>query len=420
MQGVAHQLSPEVQAQIQSIGGADIMVGIPSYRSATTIPYVVRAATAGLVQYFPDLKPVLVNADGDPSDETRALALRTRSPDYVEKIVLVRPSHRLQRVALAYQGVSGKGSAIRTIMEIARQLKVKALVLVDSDLRSIGPEWIELLAGPILKGGYDFVAPLYIRHKYDGTITNVFAYPLTRALYGKRIRQPIGGDFGLSDDLVEACLASPLWDDDVAMFGIDIWLTTLALNEGFAVCQAVLGAKVHDAKDPGAHLGPMFRQVVATTFRLAGHYRAGWEGIRGSRPIPLYGFERLVETPPVAVDQQRLLQAFQQGTLTWRRLWEKALSREVLGEVLEVAEGGKAFAPELWARAVYDVLWAFNRSGLEKGDLLESFTTLYFGRVASLVEETAHMSDEEAESVVEAQAQCLEALKPYLEERFQS
>ncbi len=27
-----------------------------------------------------------------------------------------------------------------------------------------------LLAGPILKGGYDFVAPLYARYKYDGTI----------------------------------------------------------------------------------------------------------------------------------------------------------------------------------------------------------------------------------------------------------
>ena len=56
--------------------------------------------------------------------------------------------------------------------------------------------------GPILKGGYDYVAPLYARHKYDGTITNTVTYPLTRALYGLRIRQPIGGDFGVSGDLV--------------------------------------------------------------------------------------------------------------------------------------------------------------------------------------------------------------------------
>ena len=42
------------------------------------------------------------------------------------------------------------------------------------------------------------MAPLYARYKYDGTITNTVTYPLTRALYGHRIRQPIGGDFGVS------------------------------------------------------------------------------------------------------------------------------------------------------------------------------------------------------------------------------
>ncbi len=110
-----------------------------------------------------------------------------------------------QRVSLTYpeiDGVGGKGAALRTIFEIAAALDVQALVVVDSDLRSIVPEWIELLAGPILKGGYDFVAPLYVRHKFDGTITNTVTYPLTRALYGYRIRQPIGGDFGVSGDLV--------------------------------------------------------------------------------------------------------------------------------------------------------------------------------------------------------------------------
>jgi len=62
--------------------------------------------------------------------------------------------------------------------------------VVDSDLRSITPEWFELLLGPILLDRCDFVAPLYLRHKYDGTITNSIVYPLTRSLYGKEVRQP--------------------------------------------------------------------------------------------------------------------------------------------------------------------------------------------------------------------------------------
>ena len=133
---------------------------------------------------------------------------------------------------------------------------MQALVVVDSDLRSIVPEWIELLAGPILKGGYDFVAPLYARYKYDGTITNTVTYPLTRALYGHRIRQPIGGDFGVSGDLVRHYLTLDDWTDDVSKFGIDIWMTTSALAGGFAVCQTRLGREDPRPQGPGRRPRP--------------------------------------------------------------------------------------------------------------------------------------------------------------------
>src|SRR3954451_21128388 len=171
------------------------MVGIPSFKNASTIGYVVRAAQAGLVQYFPDLRPVLVNADPGSSDGTGRVVGDTEPPDYGERILLGRPRNKLQRISLTYpevDGVGGKGAALRTIFQIAAQLEVQALVVVDSDLRSIVPEWIELLAGPIVKGGSDSLAPLNRRYKYDARITNTVTYPLTRALYGLRIRQPIG------------------------------------------------------------------------------------------------------------------------------------------------------------------------------------------------------------------------------------
>jgi len=84
---------------------------------------------------------------------------------------------------------------------VAKQLKAKACVVVDSDLRSITPGWIELLAQPVLEYEYDYIAPYYHRHKYDGTITNGIIYPMTRTLYGKSGRQPIGGEFGFSGKL---------------------------------------------------------------------------------------------------------------------------------------------------------------------------------------------------------------------------
>src|SRR3990170_3234536 len=261
-------LTPAIREEIARLDRADIMVGIPSFKNAATIGYVVHAAQAGLVQYFPDLRPVVVNSDAGSPDGTQRVVVETEPPDYIEEILLVRPTNKLSRVSLTYpeiDGVGGKGAALRTIFEIADALHVQALVVVDSDLRSIVPEWIELLAGPILKGGYDFVAPLYARYKYDGTITNTVTYPLTRALYGHRIRQPIGGDFGVSGDLVRHYLELDDWTDDISKFGIDIWMTTSAVTGGFAVEAGRLG----DAARTRLGVGGDVASTTATTFEMA-------------------------------------------------------------------------------------------------------------------------------------------------------
>jgi glucosylglycerate synthase len=411
-------------AEVRRIGSADLMVGIPSFGNADTIGYVVRAATAGMVQYFPELKPVLVNSDGGSPDDTPRVAVSTESPDYLEKVILVSPRHKLQRISFTYQGTSGKGTAVRALFEVARELKVKAMVMVDSDLRSIVPEWVELLAGPILKGGYDFVAPLYARYKYDGTITNNIAYPLTRALYGARIRQPIGGDFAVSGDLVARYLELPTFDELTARFGIDIWMTHSAINEGFAVCQARLGAKIHDAKDPASDLGPMFRQVVGTLFRLARTYEDRWMRVKGSHPIPEYGFERVVAPEPIQVNHAKLIDSLDQARLAQREVWQEMLSTEQLERVMDLeADGDPAsfhFPAELWIRCLYDTLVAFGRLGADHERLLAGLTPLYFGRTAGFISETLDMTSDQAERVINDQARQFEELKPYLLTRWRA
>ncbi len=410
-------------AEVRRIDNADLMVGIPSFGNAETIGYVVRAATAGMVQYFPDLKPILVNSDGGSPDDTPHVAVSTESPDYLEKVILVSPKHKLQRISFTYQGTSGKGTAVRALFEVARELKVKAMVMVDSDLRSIVPEWVELLAGPILKGGYDFVAPLYSRYKYDGTITNNISYPLTRALYGTRIRQPIGGDFGVSGDLVSRYLELDTFDELTARFGIDIWMTHSAINEGFAVCQARLGAKIHDAKDPASDLGPMFRQVVGTLFRLAGRYEDRWLRVRGSHQIPEYGFERVVAPEEISVNHAKLIDNVEQARLTQHNVWEEMLAPEQFERIMamELPSDRPAdfhFSAELWIRCLYDTLVAFHRPGVDHEQLLAALTPLYFGRTAGFISDTLEMTTDQAERVIQDQARQFEELKPYLVARW--
>ena len=320
---------------------ADIVVGIPSFRNAATIGHVTEAAAEGLRRNFPNMRAVIVNADGGSEDGTRD---RVRASADGVPIVTGR-----------YQGQSGKGSAFRAIFEAVTLLGARACAVVDSDLRSITPEWIARLVGPIVRGEADYVTPLYARHKHDGTITNTIAYPLTRALYGARVRQPIGGEFGFGADLARVYLAEPVWESDVAKFGIDIFMTTTALARGVRVAQAFLGAKIHDPKDPGADLGPMFTQVVGTLLTLA---------------------RKAAETGNAS------------------------------------AIGGR-----FWAKAVYEIV-AAAKTREDTETLAGALLPLYFGRVAALIGEMQGLDQAGAERVVEQQALAFEQTKPYLLERW--
>lgn len=138
------------------------------------------------------------------------------------------------------EGVRGKGNNVRNLFKAAVELNARAVTMVDADLKSITPQWILHLVEPLM-GRFDYVSPIYLRHKYDGTITNHIAYPMVRTLGGLRVRQPIGGDFGFSGRAARAFLAEKTWTDRVGNFGIDIWMTTIAVARQFNICQAFLG-----------------------------------------------------------------------------------------------------------------------------------------------------------------------------------
>jgi glycosyltransferase involved in cell wall biosynthesis len=201
----------ELKTRLDQIGEADIIIGIPSYNNARTIGHVVRAVSVGLAKYFPAQRSVIMNSDGGSRDKTQEVVMQAEGG--ADDLLLVsHPVHASYRISTPYHGIPGKGSAFRAIFAVAQYLHAKACVVVDSDLRSITPAWVELLARPVLEHGYDYIAPYYQRHKYDGTITNGIIYPMTRTLYGKSVRQPIGGEFGFSGSLARRYLEKDVWD----------------------------------------------------------------------------------------------------------------------------------------------------------------------------------------------------------------
>jgi glycosyltransferase involved in cell wall biosynthesis len=336
-------------------------------------------------------------------------------------ILTSHPVHPIHKIVTPYHGIPGKGSAFRTILEAASLLHAKACAVVDSDLRSITPEWMELLLRPIYDEGFDYVAPLYARHKFDGTITNSIVYPLTRALYGKRVRQPIGGDFGFSGELAKFYLSKEVWETDVARFGIDIWMTTLAITGGYHVCQSYMGAKLHDAKDPGSDLGPMFTQVVSSVYGLMEEYHRLWKGVKGSEPVPVFGFRYEVGLEPIHVNVERMIRNFRLGVKDLMEIWRKLLPSETalwLGSISRLSDEAFSFPQDLWVRIIYDFAVTYHRGSIHRDHLLKSMIPLYLGRVASFVKEDIDSSASEVEEKIESLCKVFEEMKPYLMERW--
>jgi glycosyltransferase involved in cell wall biosynthesis len=391
--------------RIEEIETADILVGVPCYNNDKTIAHVIQMITHGLAKHYKDRRGVILIADGGSTDDTREVAKEFEIKPWQERIVSI------------YRGPGGKGTALRSVFEAANRLKVRTCAMVDSDLRSITADWVKYLLDPVLEKGYQFVSPVYMRHKYDGTITNNIVYNLTRALYGKRIRQPIGGDFAISGDIAKFYSEQEVWDTDVARFGIDIWMTTSAITQGFRICQSNLGVKIHDAKDPGQHLGPMFRQVLSALFSLMERYESYWKKIQGSEPLDTFGFEGYVEPEPVNVNLEGLIEHFKTGYQQFSALWKGIFSEDCFNQISNTAQmdSSQFYLPtDSWVRILYELAATFHSWQVNRTKLLDLMTPLYFARVASFVRQSWEMSSQEAEALVEEQAQKFEDQKDYL------
>lgn len=415
-----NSLPSELLARLAELGEADLVVGIPSYNNVRTIGRVVHAVSAGLTKYFPEQRGLVVNSDGGSSDGTREAVLSSEM-DSDSLLLVMHPVRPIQRISTPYDGIPGKGSAFRMIFAVAERVKAKACVVVDADLRSIAPQWVELLARPVLEREFDFIAPYYLRHKFDGTITNGIVYPLTRALFGKRVRQPIGGEFGISARLAARYLEKDVWKTDVARFGVDIWMTVTAIAEGFRIGQAYLGAKLHDAKDPGADLTSMFRQVVGSVIALMETYESVWKTPHESEPVPMFGFPFEVGVEPITVNVERMIHAYVQGTSDLREIYQAILKPATLEAAAACArQPSESFQiPDvLWVHLIYEFAAAWQRRVMDRDHILQSLVPLYLGRTASFVLEVRDSSALEVEDRIEKLCNVFERERPYLLERW--
>jgi len=408
-------LTDEFLRQLIDVGEADVLVGVPTYNNAATVGQVVQTIRAGLLKYFPRERAVIVNADGGSRDQTPEL-VRGASINDLQHSTDLTALRTLHSISAEYAGGPATGTALRTILASAELLRVSACAVVSPESTTIEPEWIERLLRPVYKGNFDFVTPLYRRHKFDGLLMRNLVYPMTRAFYGKQVREPYAAEFSFSGQLASHFLGQEIWTHEVGQTGTEIALTISAIAGGFRLAQSFLGAKPHlDAR--AADLVAAMRQTVGALFWSLEPNYSIWSAKSDSQAIPTLGAAQEVTLEPLRINRKRLFGMFRSGVAELEPVLKSILSPTTLTELQRISaleEDDFLFGDELWARSVYEFAASYHKAVISRDHIVQALAPLYRGRAFTFLMENREASGEQVEQNVEDFCMTCERLKPSL------
>ncbi len=414
-------LSDELLRQLISVGETDILVGVPTYNQAKTIGHVVQVVREGLLKYFPRERVAILNADGGSHDGTPDLVRSASISDArntgsdARNTGAFHTLRTLHCVSSQYAGHPSSGKAMHIIVAAADLLRARACAIIAPESSEIAPEWIDRLLRPIYREHFDFVTPVYRRHRFEGILVTNLMYPMARALYGMRIREPRPGEFSFSDRLASQLLGQELWQSDAGRLSPEVCFTTTAVAKGYRLYQSFLGPKGH--LEHSSDLVHALRQTVAPLFWSLDRNYEAWSAVRETQAVPTLGPEYEVTANSVHVDYNRLGQMFRSGVGDLEPVLKSILSPTTLAELQRVAaaeEDKVRYSDELWAKTVYEFAASYHKSVISRDHIIQALAPLYRGRASTFVAQNLKVSGEELEHNIEALCLAFERFKPYL------
>ena len=237
-------LTDDFLRQLMNVGEVDILVGLPTYNNAKTVGSIVHAIQSGILRGFPRERAAIINVDGGSRDGTPDL-VRDCSIDDLRPASNLYALRTLHSISTKYASSPASEVAFRTILAAAELLRAKACVVMSPESANIEPDWLSKLLRPIYHDSFDLVTPTYGRHKFEGLLITNLLYPMTRALYGLRIREAYAPEFGFSGHLGSQFLGQNVWTDGTDGAGVELRFTLAAITGNCRICQSFLGEKIH-------------------------------------------------------------------------------------------------------------------------------------------------------------------------------
>jgi len=408
-------LTDDFLRQLISVGEVDILVSLPTHNNAKTIGAIVQTIQSGILNWFPRERAVIINADGGSRDGTPEL-VRGVSIDDARPASNLYALRTLHSISTKYASSPASGVALRTILAAAELLRAKACVVMSPESANIEPEWISKLLRPIYDDGFDLVTPTYRRHKFEGLLITNLLYPMTRALYGLRIREAYSPEFGFSGRLGSQFLGQNVWNDGTDGAGVELRFTLAAIAGRYRICQSFLGEKDRIERR-AADLVPAVRQIVGTLFSALESDFPVWSTVAGSQPPPTTGADHEVLLEPLRVNRKRLREMFSTGVAELESVFQSILSPSTLTELQSIARLGEEefhYPAELWVRTVYEFAASYRKSVISRDHIVQALAPLFRGRAFTFLMDNRNASADEVENNIEALCLEFERLKPYL------
>jgi hypothetical protein len=408
-------LADDFLRQLINVGEVDILVGLPTHNNAKTIEPVIRAIQTGILKCFPRERAVIINADGGSQDRTPELVVGASIGDVwsASKVYALRTMHS---ISTRYARSPEPGTALRTILAAADLLRAKACVVVSPDSTTIEPDWVQRLVLPVYNDNFDLVSPIYRRQKFEGALMRNLLYPMTRAIYGYRVREPYASEFAISGRLATDFLTKETWNDERSRIGAEISLTITAITGKYRVCQSFLGPKAQPDRSASDLVAAM-RQTVGALFSSLDSSFPLWSTIAGSQPVPTLGAPSEVMLEPVRVNRKRLREMFATGVAQLEPVFRSILSASTLFELQRIATlevGEFNYPAALWAKTVFEFAASYHKSVISRDHIVQALVPLYRGRTLTLLLESRDGSEEDIEKSLESLCGEFERLKPYL------
>jgi hypothetical protein len=422
-------LADDLLRQLMSVGEVDLLVGVSSHHAADKLGEGVQAIERSFQQFFVRQRVVIVNIGGgdkEPSQDDPA-ASPVANPGQLAQTIVPRHGitslRTINRVTANYSVLPSPGTALRTLLAAADLLRARACAVVSPVTCSLTPDSIAKLLRPAYQDKFDFVAPLYSRHKFQGLLARNLVYPMVRAVFGAAIRELYTDECGFSGRLASSCLNQNIWHEEAIQTRPEAWMALSAISSDFRCCQTFLGEKPPAARGPATDIVEVLRQTVGTLFWCLETRQSLWLDAEPSPSLTTFGPDHELTTEPSDLDPRRIFEMFRTGVTELQPILSSILAPDTHSEIknlVAIEEGKFRFKPDLWVHTLYDFAASYHHSVINRSHLVQALAPLYRGMTHSFLLEHSDSSPAEMEAASEMLCSEFELQKPYLRERWKT